>query len=113
VLAKSSNIGTLSRRSPKMQRPELYTYLRKFGLGTRTGVQGYAEQAGTVPPPSSWIDITRDNIAFGQGSRSTRVQMAAAINPIANGGYRVRRACSRASGHAVRRVGPTSAPRTE
>jgi cell division protein FtsI (penicillin-binding protein 3) len=85
VLAKSSNIGTL-RAARELQPTRLYSYLRKFGIGTRTGVQGYAEQAGTIPPPSSWIDITRDNIAFGQGLAVNAVQMAAAVNTVANGG---------------------------
>ncbi len=85
VLAKSSNIGTLLS-AQELSDAKRYKYLRKFGLGTRTGLQGYAEQAGMLAPPSSWIPITRDNIAFGQGLAVNAVQMATAINAIANGG---------------------------
>jgi cell division protein FtsI (penicillin-binding protein 3) len=42
-----------------------------------------------LSPPSAWIDIERDNIAFGQGLAVTAVQMAAAVNTIANGGVYV------------------------
>jgi cell division protein FtsI (penicillin-binding protein 3) len=85
VLARSSNIGTLLA-AQHMSNAERYRYLRKFGLGARTGLQGYAEAPGMLAPPSSWIPITRDNIAFGQGLAVNAVQMATAINAIANGG---------------------------
>jgi cell division protein FtsI (penicillin-binding protein 3) len=85
VLAKSSNIGTL-KIAQHLSNAERYRYLRKFGLGSRTGLQGYAEQPGMLSPPSTWIPITRDNIAFGQGLAVNAVQMATAINAIANGG---------------------------
>jgi cell division protein FtsI (penicillin-binding protein 3) len=85
VLAKSSNIGTL-KVAQQLSDAKRYRYLRKFGLGSRTGLQGYAEQPGMLAPPSSWIPITRDNIAFGQGLAVNAVQMATAINAIANGG---------------------------
>jgi cell division protein FtsI (penicillin-binding protein 3) len=85
VLAKSSNIGTLMA-ARKLQPEQLHRYLRKFGLGSRTGLQGYAESPGMLSSPDSWIDITRDNIAFGQGLAVNAVQMAAAINAVANDG---------------------------
>ena len=88
VIAKSSNIGTVlaAREMPS----NLYhRYLRAFGLGEATGIPGYAEAPGILPPPSTWIDITRDNIAFGQGLAVNAVQMAAAVNTIANGGVYV------------------------
>jgi cell division protein FtsI (penicillin-binding protein 3) len=88
VLAKSSNIGTVLA-AREMAGSRLYRYLRKFGLGQRTGIPGYAESAGLLSAPSSWIDIVRDNIAFGQGLAVNAVQMAAAVNTIANGGIYV------------------------
>jgi len=88
VIAKSSNIGTvMAARQMRSQR--LYHYLRAFGLGTRTGIPGYGESPGMLSSPSEWIDIERDNIAFGQGLAVTAVQMAAAINTIANRGVYV------------------------
>ena len=39
--------------------------------------------------PRDWIQIARDNIAFGQGLSVNAVQMASAISAIANGGVYV------------------------
>jgi len=88
IIAKSSNIGTVLA-ARQMAPTMLYHYLRLFGLGQRTGIPGYAESPGLLSPPSSWLDITRDNIAFGQGLAVNAVQMAAAVNTIANGGMYV------------------------
>jgi len=85
VLARSSNIGTLMA-ARKLSSEELHGYLRKFGIGSRTGLEGYAEAPGMLSAPGSWIDITRDNIAFGQGLAVNAVQMTAAINAVANRG---------------------------
>jgi cell division protein FtsI (penicillin-binding protein 3) len=85
VLAKSSNIGTvLAART--MDPPQLRRYLTEFGLGERSGLEGYGEQPGILAPASAWSDIVRDNIAFGQGVAVNAVQMAAAVNTIANRG---------------------------
>ncbi len=88
VIAKSSNIGTVLA-AREMGSNRLYHYLRLFGLGSRTGIPGYAESPGLLSSPGSWIDITRDNIAFGQGLAVNAVQMAAAVNTIANSGVYV------------------------
>jgi cell division protein FtsI (penicillin-binding protein 3) len=85
VLAKSSNIGTVladRQFTPK----QLYSYLRAFGLGSRTGLGVHGESAGVLPDWRDWRQINQDTIAFGQGVAVNAVQMAAAINTIANGG---------------------------
>jgi len=88
VLAKSSNIGTVMA-ARQMPERALYRYLRAFGLGSRTGIPGYGESAGMLTPWQEWLEINRDNIAFGQGLAVNAVQMAAAINTVANGGVYV------------------------
>ncbi|MDX6325769.1 MAG: hypothetical protein QOK15_2123, partial [Nocardioidaceae bacterium] len=98
IIAKSSNIGTVLA-ARQMDKDRLYHYLRSFGLGSRTGIPGYGESAGMLAPASSWLDINRDNIAFGQGLAVTAVQMAAAVNTIANGGVYVQP--SLVKGHAT------------
>jgi cell division protein FtsI (penicillin-binding protein 3) len=88
VLAKSSNIGTvLADRQFKPK--QLYGYLRKFGLGEPTNLGINGESAGVLPNWRGWRQINQDNIAFGQGVAITAVQMAAAVNTIANGGVYV------------------------
>lgn len=89
VLAKSSNLGTLllADRLPKAR---LEAYLRSFGLGAKTNVlPGAVESRGLLAPSSSWPEIQRANIAFGQGVAVTAVQMAAAVSTVANGGVYV------------------------
>jgi cell division protein FtsI (penicillin-binding protein 3) len=88
VIAKSSNVGTVMA-AREMSARMLHRYLRKFGLGSPTGIPGYGESAGLLAPWQEWLQIERDNVAFGQGVAVNAVQMAAAVNTIANGGVYV------------------------
>ncbi|MFS3130255.1 peptidoglycan D,D-transpeptidase FtsI family protein [Nocardioides sp. Bht2] len=85
VLAKSSNIGTVIA-AKRLESTTLYDYLRAFGLGSKTGIGVPGETAGVVADGSTWSSGTHDTIAFGQGLNVNAMQMAAAINTIANGG---------------------------
>ena len=85
VIAKSSNIGTVLAAS-QFGHKELYDYLRKFGLGQRTGIGVHGESGGVLADWRDWSQITQDTIAFGQGLAVNAVQMAAAVNTVANGG---------------------------
>ncbi len=88
VLAQSSNIGTVLA-SDKFERGRLRGYLEAFGLGQRTGVGVGGESAGLLPDPSMWTSQAEDRIVFGQSLSVNGVQMAAAINTIANDGVRI------------------------
>lgn len=99
ILAKSSNIGTVLA-ADRFRPGELRTYLEAFGLGHRTGVGLEAESPGILPDPSLWTEQAEDRIAFGQSLSVTPIQMAAAVNTIANGGVRV--SPSLVKGRAVR-----------
>jgi cell division protein FtsI (penicillin-binding protein 3) len=88
VIAKSSNIGTVIADTQFTHR-ELYDYLRKFGLGERTGIGVHGESPGLLADWRNWSQINQDTIAFGQGLSVNAVQMAAAINAVANGGVYV------------------------
>jgi cell division protein FtsI (penicillin-binding protein 3) len=88
VIAKSSNIGTVLAASQFKHR-QLYDYLRKFGLGARTNIGVRGESPGVLNNWRSWSQINQDTIAFGQGLAVNAVQMAAAVNTIANGGVYV------------------------
>ncbi len=88
VIAKSSNIGTVlaaDEFSPK----ELHTYLNSFGLGQKSGIGVPGETAGLLPHWRDWTQIRQDTIAFGQGVSVNALQMATAVNAIANGGVLV------------------------
>jgi len=88
VIAKSSNIGTVIADTQFSHR-ELYDYLRRFGLGQRTGIGVHGEAPGLLTDWHNWSQINQDTIAFGQGLSVNAVQMAAAINTVANGGMYV------------------------
>ena len=88
VIAQSSNIGTVLA-SRNFETGQLRDYLTKFGLGQRTNVGIAGETQGILPDPSIWTSMTQDRIAFGQSLSVNGLQMAAAVNTIANGGVRV------------------------
>ncbi|HEY6933470.1 MAG TPA: penicillin-binding protein 2 [Marmoricola sp.] len=97
VIAKSSNIGTVLA-ARKIGATKLWDYLKAFGLGRRTGVGIPGESAGILADPDQWTKIRKDNIAFGQGLSVNALQMAAAVNTIANKGEYV--SPSLVQGHA-------------
>lgn len=88
VVAKSSNIGTVIA-AREMQRQKFVEYLRKFGFGQSTGIDFPGQSRGLMPRGDDWSELTRSNVAFGQGLSASAVQMAAAVNVIANGGVYV------------------------
>jgi cell division protein FtsI (penicillin-binding protein 3) len=85
VIARSSNIGTAMAAS-EFTPAQLRSYLDKFGLGRRTGVGIPFETRGLLPAASDWSTLTRAQVAFGQGLSVNVLQMAAAVNGLANGG---------------------------
>jgi cell division protein FtsI (penicillin-binding protein 3) len=88
VIAKSSNIGTVLA-ADEFSSKELYDYLSGFGLGERTGVGVPGETRGLLPWWETWSQINQDTISFGQGVSVNALQMATAVNAIANGGVLV------------------------
>jgi cell division protein FtsI (penicillin-binding protein 3) len=88
VISRSSNIGTVLA-ARKFSPEELHGYLTDFGLGRPTGIGVRGETSGILADPSLWTQGSQDTIAFGQGLSVNAVQMAAAVNTIANGGVRV------------------------
>jgi cell division protein FtsI (penicillin-binding protein 3) len=88
VIAKSSNIGTVLA-ADEFSAMEMYTYLNRFGLGEKTGVGVPGETAGLLPHWRDWTQLRQDTIAFGQGVSVNALQMATAVNAIANKGVLV------------------------
>jgi cell division protein FtsI (penicillin-binding protein 3) len=88
VIAKSSNVGTLmiaQRLGPEA----FYDYVRRFGVGTKTGIPLPAESGGLLPPPEKWSGSTFGNLPIGQGLSMTALQLAGIFQTIANDGERV------------------------
>jgi cell division protein FtsI (penicillin-binding protein 3) len=88
VIAKSSNVGTVLA-ADELSARRLHRYLRRFGLGEKTGVGIPGEAAGLLPHWQTWTPIKKDTISFGQGLSVNALQMATAVNAIANDGVLV------------------------
>jgi cell division protein FtsI (penicillin-binding protein 3) len=85
ILVHSSNIGT-SLISKTMTGQTQEKYMRAFGLGEPTGLDFPGESQGILAPSDKWYGSQRVTVAYGQGVAVTAVQLAAAMNTIANGG---------------------------
>ncbi|MEU9914323.1 penicillin-binding protein 2 [Streptomyces sp. NPDC051001] len=94
VLAKSSNIGTILAtgqlgKTQAQANQVLYSYLRKFGLGSYSGLDFPGETKGILAAPQDWSTSQQYTIPFGQGVSLTAMQAASVYSTIANGGVRV------------------------
>ncbi|MGY2875294.1 cell division protein FtsI (penicillin-binding protein 3) [Marmoricola sp. URHA0025 HA25] len=85
VIAKSSNIGTVLA-ARQYQPGQLWSYLDLFGLGHRTDIGMPGETRGLLPASDTWTQLTQATASFGQGVSVNALQMATAINTVANGG---------------------------
>ncbi|MFC9692580.1 peptidoglycan D,D-transpeptidase FtsI family protein [Kribbella sp. NPDC056951] len=88
VIAKSSNVGTIMA-AQQMRIPQFVKYLHDFGFGEPTGLNFPGESKGRLMQGDEWPEITRSNVAFGQGLSVNAVQETAAVNAVANGGVYV------------------------
>ncbi len=94
VLAKSSNIGTILAtgqlgKTQRVANKVLYDYLRKFGLGSYSGLGFPGETPGILAAPDKWSTSQQYTIPFGQGLSLNAMQAASIYSTIANGGVRV------------------------
>ncbi|MFF4869097.1 peptidoglycan D,D-transpeptidase FtsI family protein [Streptomyces sp. NPDC000961] len=94
VLAKSSNIGTIlaTGRLGATQTESnevLHSYLRKFGIGSPTGLGYPGETPGILAKPGDWSTSQQYTIPFGQGLSVNAMQAASVYSTIANGGVRI------------------------
>ncbi|MEW1903881.1 MULTISPECIES: penicillin-binding protein 2 [unclassified Streptomyces] len=94
VLAKSSNIGTIlaTGRLGATQAESnevLHSYLRRFGIGSPTGLGYPGETPGILAKPKDWSTSQQYTIPFGQGLSVNAMQAASVYSTVANGGVRV------------------------
>ena len=88
VLAKSSNVGTI-KLGLRLGDEKLHAYLKRFGLGEKTGIDLPGEQSGLLRPPTEWSRISIGAISIGQEIGVTAIQMLRTVCAVANGGYLV------------------------
>lgn len=80
----SSNVGSL-KVALKMTDEEFYKMLKKFNIGSKTGIDLPGESAGLLARPP-WKKIRQATIGFGYGVNTTPMQLAAAVSSVANDG---------------------------
>ncbi len=85
VLDDSLNDGAINVQQ-RMGQNAFYENLLAFGIGSPTGVDLPGEENMPLPPQTQWQAINYATASFGQGIMVTPLQMAAAVNAIANDG---------------------------
>jgi cell division protein FtsI/penicillin-binding protein 2 len=78
--------------STSMGKESFYTYLRRFGFGTLTGVDLDSEGPGIMKQPGdpNWFPSELGTNSFGQGIAVTPMQMIVAVSAVANKGTLMR-----------------------
>jgi cell division protein FtsI (penicillin-binding protein 3) len=85
ILAQSSNVGAI-KIGMLQGAPSFSTWVRRFGFGTRTGLELPSEERGVALPLKHYSGSSMGNLPIGQGQLVTPIQMASAYAAIANGG---------------------------
>jgi len=90
VLIDSSNVGTV-KFAARLGMADFYAMIRRFGFGSRTGVDLPAEEPGRVRPVAEWNKVvSQPHIAIGYEVSVTPLQVLRAMNVFATGGRLVR-----------------------
>ncbi|MFF5936335.1 peptidoglycan D,D-transpeptidase FtsI family protein [Streptomyces sp. NPDC012508] len=116
VLAKSSNIGTILATgqlgdTQAESNRILHSYLRKFGIGSPSGLGYPGETSGILAKPQNWSTSQQYTIPFGQGLSVNAMQATSVYSTIANGGVRIEPTLVRGTKGPDGRFTPAPAPK--
>jgi cell division protein FtsI (penicillin-binding protein 3) len=89
IIENSSNVGAI-KVGMRVGNRKLYEYIKKFGIGEKTGIDLSGESSGYVWPPNKWSGISIGAVSIGQEVYTTPLQMLRAVSMIANGGYAIK-----------------------
>lgn len=84
----SSNVGAI-KVAQTMSSQEYYTMLKRFGIGTKTGIDLPGESSGLLSNWTKWDSATHASMGYGYGASVTPIQMVSAVSALANNGVRV------------------------
>lgn len=87
VLQHSANVGA-SFVAQRLGSQRFYQYMKRFGVGQRTGVDLAGEEQGLFPQPGdkNWTIVNQYTNSFGQGVSITPMQLIRVVAAVANGG---------------------------
>ena len=88
ALAKSSNVAAI-KLGLRVGNETMYDYIRRFGFGSKTGIELPGETVGIVRKVEHWQPSSIGSVAIGQEVGVTPVQVVAAYGAVANDGVRV------------------------
>lgn len=86
VLQNSCNPGFV-KLGELLGKERLFSYIRKYGFGEKTGVDLNGEGKGLMFSLDRVGNVERSTTAFGQGPSVTPIQQVMAVSAIVNGGY--------------------------
>lgn len=86
VVENSCNTGFVSLGF-KLGKEKLFNYIKKFGFGTKTGVDLNGEENGILFKLDKVGDLELATTSFGQGVSVTPIQQIVAVSAAINGGY--------------------------
>ncbi len=89
ILKYSSNIGA-AKIGTRLGQERLYSHLKDFGFGARSGIDLPGEAYGYLRDGSQWFGVELATISFGQGVSATALQLTTAVSAVANGGLLMR-----------------------
>lgn len=84
----SSNVGSV-KVAQTMTSQEFYSMLKKFGIGSKTGIDLPGESVGLLPNWTKWDSSTHASMGYGYAASVTPIQMVSAVSALANNGIRV------------------------
>ncbi len=88
VLVDSSNTG-LVQLGGKVDSKTRYEYMKRFGMGVKSGVKFEGESSGLLTDYKNWDKMTDQTVMFGQGVSLTPIQTASIYQAIGNKGVRL------------------------
>jgi len=88
IITHSSNIGAI-KIGRRLGRERFYEYIKKFGFGSRTGIDLPGEITGILRHYRTWSEMSLPSISFGQEIMVTPIQLITALSAIGNGGMSV------------------------
>jgi cell division protein FtsI (penicillin-binding protein 3) len=88
ALAHSSNVCAI-KTGLRVGKENFYETLKRFGFGSRTGIELPAEISGIVRNPARWNGDSLASMSIGYEIGVSALQMATAFATIANNGVRI------------------------
>jgi cell division protein FtsI/penicillin-binding protein 2 len=85
VIVHSSNVGTI-QIGERIGKENMYTMIKAYGFGEKTGIDLPAEERGIFRPIENWTNISLYSLSIGYEISITAVQILQAISIIANKG---------------------------